>query len=161
MTRWRLICGFIAGAETPVVLYSIQNERLWPFVLLFGTFISSAVVIIIAIPLYLALLNRNKLTMIKAMLVGGLLLTMAFIIFVSASLISGGISVMRINGKNLIFNDHITLAGVMEFFFITPLQTFAAGAFSALVGWLVAVGFKQRPPIQRSTTHLNEGQEQI
>jgi hypothetical protein len=103
--------GFIAGAETPVVFYAIQSGKLWPFVLLFGTLISGIIVIVFVVPLYLGLVYRNKLTLVRAILIGGLFLTGAYLIFLSLNLINGGFSVIRINGKNLIWNERIYIRG--------------------------------------------------
>ncbi|MBW0003053.1 MAG: hypothetical protein JO216_06170 [Hyphomicrobiales bacterium] len=136
------------GTETPVALYAGQNEGLWLLILVFGTLISGVVVIIVAVPLYLALFYRNKLTLLKAILIGGTILTGSYLLFITISLLNNnnnGFAVLRSNGETLIWNSHITMIGILEYYLIVPLEAFALGAISALAGWLMAVGFRLRP----------------
>src|SRR5947209_11489276 len=90
---WRLALGLAVGAAIPVVLNAMLSGRLWQVALTVGAGVAAVLLLLLAVPLYTALLYWRALTIYWAILLGGLLVTLPDL-YITITGLSGGLQTL-------------------------------------------------------------------
>jgi hypothetical protein len=131
------------GMLIAAVAFSAWAGPLWPFVLVGSLIVIGLLGPFAVAPAYLFLKRRSLLRPWWALFVGVVAINLPNILFV---VLHTGPSYESLNGEVLVDFDGITAAGVYHKLIKPALVLSPFGALGAAVAWLLAFGFRWKPP---------------
>ena len=130
---WRLGLGVLAGAGVAIICFVILLLPIWHFVLVVGAALAVIVVSVVGVPLYVFLFSHRILNVYLAILVGGLLTTLPYVIYTVYRLQSTFIHVEKSGNTTLIVGNKLTNEGWWHYFFWEPLWFLPPGMIGGLI----------------------------
>lgn len=135
----RVGLGFVIGAIVAVAYFAVQA---WPYWQLFagvGAMLAVALVPLIGLPLYGLLRRYGGLNIYAAILGGGCLTLLPYVIF-ELVVQPDGASFSQVGDTVYVRDGALTTAGFLSAFLWTPLWFFAGGAIGGAVAWVATFG---------------------
>ena len=158
----RLIAAFILTPALPVLAIAVPAllrgfREFAGLVLLFGGAAAAIIVLLVVMPLYRWLKRNDRLRLSWAPVAGGAAMA-AFIFLVDLGWVlshfGGGTGISA--GVTMVENGFPTPFGALLLFILWPAAAFAVGAPLGLIGWFIAFGFRNRPPMPSAAVTAGE-----
>ena len=145
---WGMTIGMLVAAAA----FAAWTGPLWPFVLI-GALICIPFLGLFAVrPAYLHLKRRGQLRIWWAVFVGVVVVNLPNLLYALPTALFSSGSYESLNGEVLVDFHGITAAGLYHYLVKPALYLSPFGALGAVIAWLLAFGFRWKPPYDASSS---------
>lgn len=142
---WRLALALAGGAAVAIAYFAVEAWPAWQPVAAVGAILAIVLVPAAGLPFYFFLSRHGRLSIYAAVVCGGVLTTLPYVLFTLASWPTAGIEFAQIGETVRILNGRFTREGLLAYFVWQPLWFFAGGALGGAVTWIIGFGLRTRP----------------
>lgn len=156
----RQLLAFTIAPLIPAVLNALALWQFFTIALIVGVVCAYFLTAVLAVPFFLSLKRRRALQAKWVVIFAGVLAAIPDLMISLSGVVLGGMNMLKENDVWLIYEGHMTWAGIAYYFVIRPLVYWVIGAAGGLVFWQIAFGRTPSSPTPSNNT-VRDGSQAV